>query len=49
VREDLLYVGRGLESAMQAGFGSDEGMATAGDFQKIAPAGSRMFVVPVLD
>jgi uncharacterized protein (TIGR02118 family) len=37
------------QAALQAGFGSDEGMATAGDYQKIAPAGSRMFVVPVDD
>lgn len=35
------------QAALQAGFGSDEGMATAADYQKIAPAGSRMFVVPV--
>ncbi|MGN6793601.1 MAG: EthD family reductase [Streptosporangiaceae bacterium] len=35
--------------ALQAGFGSDEGKATAADYQKIAPAGSRMFVVPVDD
>jgi len=35
--------------AMQAAFGSDEGKATAADFQQIAPAGSRMFVVPVDD
>ncbi len=37
------------DAAMQAGFGSDEGRATAADYQKIAPAGSRMFVVPVDD
>ncbi len=36
-------------AALQAGFGSDEGKATAADCQKIAPAGSRMFVVPVDD
>ncbi len=35
--------------AMQAGFGSEEGMATGADYQKIAPSGSRMFVVPVDD
>jgi uncharacterized protein (TIGR02118 family) len=35
--------------AMQAAFGSDEGKATAADYQKIAPSGSRMFVVPVDD
>jgi hypothetical protein len=34
---------------MQAAFGSDEGKATAADYQKIAPSGSRMFVVPVDD
>ncbi len=37
------------EAAMQAGFGSAEGTATAADYQKIAPPGSRMFVVPVDD
>ena len=35
------------QAALQAGFGSDEGTATAADYQKIAPAGSRMFIVPV--
>jgi uncharacterized protein (TIGR02118 family) len=35
--------------ALQAGFGCDEGKATAADYQKIAPPGSRMFVVPVED
>ena len=35
------------QGALRAGFGSDEGKATAADYQKIAPAGSRMFVVPV--
>jgi uncharacterized protein (TIGR02118 family) len=35
------------QAAMQAGFGSDAGKATAADYGKIAPAGSRMFVVPV--
>jgi uncharacterized protein (TIGR02118 family) len=35
------------QAALQAGFGSDEGKATAADYQKIAPAGSRMFLVPV--
>lgn len=34
--------------AMNAAFGSDEGKATAADFQEIAPTGSRMFV-QVLD
>jgi uncharacterized protein (TIGR02118 family) len=37
------------DAALQAGFGSDAGRATAADYQKIAPAGSRMFVVPVDD
>jgi uncharacterized protein (TIGR02118 family) len=37
------------QAALQAGFGSDEGKATAADYQKIAPPGSRMFVVPVDD
>ncbi len=36
------------EAAMGAGFGSDAGKATAADYQKIAPPGSRMFV-EVLD
>lgn len=35
------------QGALQAGFGSDEGAATAADYQQIAPPGSRMFVVPV--
>jgi uncharacterized protein (TIGR02118 family) len=35
--------------AMQAAFASEEGQATAADYQKIAPAGSRMLVVPVDD
>lgn len=34
------------QAALQAGFGSDQGKATAADYQKIAPPGSRMFVVP---
>ena len=34
--------------AMNAALGSPEGQATAADFQKIAPTGSRMFV-QVLD
>ena len=37
------------QATMDAGFGSDAGKATAADYQKIAPAGSRMFVVPVDD
>jgi uncharacterized protein (TIGR02118 family) len=32
------------QAAMDAGFGSDQGTATAADYQKIAPPGSRMFV-----
>jgi uncharacterized protein (TIGR02118 family) len=36
------------QAAMDAGFASDEGAATAADYQKIAPPGSRMFV-EVLD
>jgi uncharacterized protein (TIGR02118 family) len=31
-------------AAMQAGFASGEGQATATDYQEIAPPGSRMFV-----
>jgi uncharacterized protein (TIGR02118 family) len=37
------------QADLQAGFGSDEGKATAADYQKIAPPGSRMFLVPVDD
>lgn len=36
------------QATMDAGFGSDAGKATAADYQKIAPPGSRMFV-EVLD
>ncbi len=36
------------QGAFEAGLGSDEGKAAAGDYQKIAPPGSRMFV-EVLD
>jgi uncharacterized protein (TIGR02118 family) len=32
------------QAALGAAFGSDEGKATAADYQKIAPPGSRMFV-----
>jgi uncharacterized protein (TIGR02118 family) len=32
------------QSAMEAALASDEGKATAGDYQQIAPPGSRMFV-----
>jgi uncharacterized protein (TIGR02118 family) len=35
------------ESALQAGLGAPEGQATAGDYQTIAPPGSRMFVAAV--
>ncbi len=37
------------QAAMQAGFGSPEGGATAADYQEIAPPGSRMFVAAVDD
>jgi len=33
--------------ALQAGLGSDEGKATAADYQQIAPAGSRMYIAAV--
>ena len=36
------------QGALEAAFGSDEGKATAADYQSIAPPGSRMFVA-VLD
>jgi uncharacterized protein (TIGR02118 family) len=32
------------QGALEAAFGSDEGKATAADYQQIAPPGSRMFV-----
>lgn len=35
------------EAAMQAALASDEGKATAADYQQIAPPGSRMFVATV--
>jgi uncharacterized protein (TIGR02118 family) len=35
------------QAALEAGLGSDEGKATAADYQQIAPAGSRMFVAAV--
>jgi uncharacterized protein (TIGR02118 family) len=35
------------EGALQAALGSDEGKATAADYQQIAPPGSRMFVAAV--
>ena len=37
------------QAAMQAGFASPEGGATAADYQQIAPPGSRMFVAVVDD
>jgi uncharacterized protein (TIGR02118 family) len=37
------------QAALRAGLGSDEGGATAADFQQIAPPGSRMFVATVDD
>jgi len=36
-------------AALEAGLASEEGQATAGDFQAIAPPGSRMFVAAVED
>ena len=33
------------QQAVQAGFASAEGQATAADYQQIAPPGSRMFMV----
>lgn len=35
------------EAALQAALESDEGQAAAGDFEQIAPPGSRMFVAAV--
>jgi uncharacterized protein (TIGR02118 family) len=32
------------QQAVQAGFASEEGQATAADYQQIAPPGSRMFM-----
>lgn len=32
------------QASLQAAFGSDEGKATAADYQAIAPPGSRMFI-----
>ncbi len=37
------------QEAMSAAFGTDEGKATAADYQAIAPPGSRMFVAHVDD
>jgi uncharacterized protein (TIGR02118 family) len=36
-------------AALQAALGSEQGQATAADFQAIAPPGSRMFVAAVDD
>jgi uncharacterized protein (TIGR02118 family) len=36
-------------TALQAALGSEQGRAAAGDFQAIAPPGSRMFVAVVDD
>ena len=35
------------QEALQAGFGTAEGQATAADYQQIAPPGSRMFIVTI--
>ncbi len=35
------------QAALQAGLGSEQGKATAADYQQIAPAGSRMYVAAV--
>ncbi|MGH3219115.1 MAG: EthD family reductase [Streptosporangiaceae bacterium] len=32
------------QAALEAAFGSEEGKATAADYQQIAPPGSRMFI-----
>ena len=37
------------QAALAAAFGSDEGKATAADYQEIAPPGSRMFVAALDD
>lgn len=37
------------EAALQAALATDEGKAAAGDYQRIAPPGSRMFVAAVDD
>ena len=39
----------GDPAALQAALGSEQGQATAADFQAIAPPGSRMFVAAVDD
>ena len=35
------------QASLQAALGSDEGKATAGDYGRIAPPGSRMFIAAV--
>lgn len=35
------------QAALEAALGSDESRAAAGDYQQIAPAGSRMFVAAI--
>lgn len=35
------------QAALEAALGSGEGKATAGDYQQIAPTGSRMFIAAV--
>jgi|SRR5208282_5988582 len=37
------------QAALEAAFGSDEGKATAADYQQIAPPGSRMFIEAIDD
>jgi uncharacterized protein (TIGR02118 family) len=37
------------QAALEAAFGSDQGKATAADYQQIAPPGSRMFVEAIDD
>lgn len=37
------------QDALQSALGSPEGQATAGDFEQIAPPGTRMFVAAVDD
>ncbi len=37
------------QTALKAAVGSDEGIATAADYQQIAPRGSRMFVAALDD
>ena len=37
------------QAALEAAFGSDQGKATAADYQQIAPPGSRMFIQAIDD